>query len=73
MATKGLSLKTLPALAISEGASTPNPGGQCWAWSTTLNRPVFWNGTIWSVNQLITISTTAPTTPYTNQLWLDIT
>lgn len=72
MATKGLSFKTLPSLPISEGSATPNPGGPCWAWSTTIERPVFWNGFSWSVNQVITVSTVAPTTPYTNQLWLDV-
>ena len=72
MARRSLSIETLPALAIAEGATTPNPGNPgAWAWSTTLNRPVHWNGSAWSVNQLITVSSTAPASPYTNQLWLD--
>lgn len=73
MTTKSLRFESLPSLAIAEGATTPNPGQTgVWVWSTTINRPIMWNGTNWSVNQLITISTTAPSSPYTNQLWLDI-
>lgn len=49
MTTKTLSFKSLPNLAIAEGATTPNPGQTgVWAWSTTLVKPVFWNGTSWS-------------------------
>lgn len=49
MTTKTLSFKSLPNLAIAEGATTPNPGQTgVWAWSTTLAKPVFWNGTSWS-------------------------
>lgn len=49
MTTKTLSFKTLPNLAIAEGATTPNAGSAgVWTWSTTLNRPVFWNGTLWT-------------------------
>lgn len=43
-----LSFRSLVSLAIAEGATTPVPSGNSWAWSTTLNRPVFWNGTIWT-------------------------
>lgn len=49
MTTKTLSFKTLPNLAITEGATTPNAGSAgVWAWSTSLSKPVFWNGTTWS-------------------------
>lgn len=73
MATKKLSFETLPSLAIAEGAVSPNPGSAgSWAWSSTLGKPVFWNGTNWSVNQVITVSNTAPSSPYLNQLWFDI-
>lgn len=72
MPRKNLSLELLPSLAIAEGATSPNPGSPgVWAWSSTLNRPVMWNGSSWSVNQLITISDTAPSSPYLGQLWLD--
>lgn len=73
MATKSLGFQSLLSLAVAEGATTPDPGQPgVWAWSTTLSRPVHWNGTRWSVNELITISDTAPSSPYEGQLWLDI-
>lgn len=72
MTRKSLSFEALPSLAIAEGATTPDPGQSgVWVWSSTLGRPVMWNGTNWSVNQLITVSDTAPSSPYTGQLWLD--
>lgn len=41
-----------PQLAISEGATTPNPGGTAAcgviAWSTTLSANVRWSGTAWN-------------------------
>lgn len=41
--------KELLEFAIAEGATTPVPLiGKAWAWSTTLNKPVYWNGTTWS-------------------------
>lgn len=49
MTTKTLSFKSLPSLAIAEGATTPNPGSPgVWAWSQTLTKPVFWNGSSWT-------------------------
>lgn len=46
---KTLSFANLPAFAIANGATTPNPGfSGVWAWSTTLSLPVLWNGTAWS-------------------------
>ncbi len=43
-----LALQGLPQRAIAEGATTPNPGAAgVWAWSTTLTKPVVWNGTAW--------------------------
>ena len=49
MTTKPLSFKSLPSLAIAEGATTPNPGSPgVWAWSQTLTKPVFWNGSSWT-------------------------
>ncbi len=72
MARKSLSLEQLPRLALAEGATSPDPGTSgAWAWSTTLSRPMMWNGTVWSVNYLITVSDTAPSSPYEGQLWLD--
>lgn len=49
MTTKVLAFKALPSLAIAEGASTPDPsipGVQIW--STTLNKPMYWTGSIWT-------------------------
>lgn len=62
----------MPSLAVGEGATSPNPGYQAVAWSTTLNAVVHWNGSAWTVQQQITVSATAPSTPYVGQLWLDI-
>jgi hypothetical protein len=40
--------QALPLLAVAEGATTPNPGGNGWAWSSTLAKPVYWTGTQWT-------------------------
>lgn len=49
MTTKTLSFKSLPQLAIAEGATTPNPGiAGVWVWSTSLSKPVYWTGSIWT-------------------------
>ncbi len=50
MATKQLSFWSPPALAIAQGATAPNPGvvGAV-AWSTTLLKPVYWTGSLWTV------------------------
>jgi hypothetical protein len=39
----------VPSLAISEGATAPDPGivGVS-VWSTTLGKPVYWQGTLWT-------------------------
>jgi hypothetical protein len=46
---KGLSFRAPPALAIAEGASTPDPGivGVS-VWSSTLAKPVYWTGSLWT-------------------------
>lgn len=74
MATKSLRYEGLPEVAISEGASTPNPGiPGVRVWSTTLSRVMYWNGSVWaSLQPTITVSTTAPASPVIGQLWLDI-
>ena len=72
MTTKTLSFKTLPPLSVAEGDTSPNPGESgIWVWSTTLNRPMYWNGTIWTAGLEITVGTTAPASPVLNQLWVD--
>lgn len=75
MTTKSLRYTSLPSLAISEGATTPNPGFTgVWVWSSTLAKPMYWNGSNWYSTQMnITVSTTAPSSPIVNQLWLDTT
>ena len=75
MATKSLRYEGLPELAIAEGATTPNPGiSGVRAWSTTLSRVMYWDGSKWaSFQPNITVSATAPPSPYVGQLWLDIT
>lgn len=74
MTTKSLRFESLPSLAISEGATTPNPGvSGVWVWSSTLSKPMHWNGTKWtSVQNNITVSATAPSSPQTGDIWLDI-
>lgn len=50
MARKSLSHPTLPSLAITTGATTPNPGVVgALAWSTVHNAIVGWTGTVWTV------------------------
>lgn len=49
MTRKSLGWQALPADAIAEGATTPDPGQPgVWAWSTTLSRPVYWSGSAWA-------------------------
>jgi hypothetical protein len=48
MTIPSLSVMGLPTLAISEGASSPNPGGEGWCWSSLVARPMYWNGSIWT-------------------------
>jgi hypothetical protein len=50
MTTQTLAFKSLPQIAVSEGAPSPNPGlSGVWAWSTTLTAPVYWTGSLWTV------------------------
>lgn len=51
MPRKQLHFQAPPSAAIAEGATTPNPGivGAA-AWSTTLNRMVWWTGSIWTAS-----------------------
>lgn len=49
MTTKLLSFKSLPQLSISEAATSPDPGiAGVQVWSTSLNKIVYWTGTIWT-------------------------
>ena len=51
MTTQQLNFKSLPALALAEGATSPNLGASAkgaWAWSDTLSKPVYWTGTNWT-------------------------
>lgn len=48
MAIEQVRTQALPVLAVAEGATTPNPGGKGWAWSSTLAKPVYWTGTQWT-------------------------
>ena len=46
-----LTFKSLPTLPLTEGATTPDlgvSGKGAWAWSDTLSKPMFWNGTSWT-------------------------
>lgn len=45
---KELSYRKMLVLAVAAEATSPNPGAAgVWAWSSTLARPVCWNGTKW--------------------------
>ena len=49
MTAKQLNFQALPALAIAEGATTPNPGAPgAQAWSTSLAKVVVWTGALWT-------------------------
>lgn len=39
---------SLSQIAVAAGATTPDPGAICLAWSTTLSSVVRWNGTSWN-------------------------
>lgn len=54
MTTPNLAFAAPPALAIAEAATTPNPGlvGVS-VWSTTLGKPVYWDGTKWTVGATV--------------------
>ena len=54
MTTQQLNFKSLPSLPLTQGVTTPNLGLDsrgAWAWSTTLNRPMFWDGAMWTIIQ----------------------
>lgn len=66
------SLHGLPALALADGATTPDPGeAGPWAWSTTLGCPMFWEGSRWRAVVAISVGTTAPASPQVGDLWID--
>lgn len=49
MAQQQLNFEQLLQIAVAEGATTPNPGATgVIVYSTTLSKPVWWNGTSWS-------------------------
>ena len=51
MTTQQLNFKSLPALALTEGATTPDLGASAkgaWAWSEVLLKPMYWTGTNWT-------------------------
>jgi len=51
MAIEQLRTVALPQLSVADGATTPDPGGKGWAWSTTESGPVHWDGTAWRASQ----------------------
>lgn len=72
MSIAALRTIALSQIAVAEGATTPAPSGPGWAWSTTLSKPVYWNGAKWSSTSNITISGTEPASPALNDLWLEV-
>lgn len=68
---RDLTPRAFPALAVAEGATTPAPDGRSWIWSTTLSRPMFWDGARWRAASAISVGTTAPANPAVGDLWVD--
>lgn len=68
---RDLTPRGLPNLAVSEGATTPASDDRAWIWSTTLNRPMFWDGSRWRATSAISVGTTAPANPAVGDLWVD--
>ncbi len=55
MTTAQLTFKSLPALPLAEGATSPALGAAgkgAWAWSDTLSKPMFWNGANWTAGSV---------------------
>lgn len=63
----------LPAvIAVAAGDTTPNPGtAGVMAWSSTLGRPVYWDGSNWHPMASVSVGTTAPANPAAGDLWID--
>lgn len=51
MAIEQVRTQALPVLAVADGATTPDPGGNGWAWSSTEACPAHWDGTAWRATQ----------------------
>jgi len=59
-------------VAVAAGDTTPNPGITGYqAWSSTLGRPVYWDGTYWHPMASVSVGTTAPANPATGDIWID--
>ena len=63
-------------ISASPGATSPDPGAAgVIAWSMTSSTLVTWDGAQWVLADLgpqITVSSSAPSAPALNQLWLEI-
>lgn len=53
----------LPSIAVALGATSPDPGYVCLAYSSTLARVVLWNGTSWQPAYGVTVAATPQTSP----------
>lgn len=70
--TLGGQFHQLPSIAVGHGATTPDPGAAgVWAWSSTLSRPVLWDGANWAAHNSITAGTSAPGNPHVGDVWID--
>ncbi len=70
---KDLSFRGPPALAVAENDTTPTGVLGAEIWSTTASKKLVWDGTRWrQASNEITVSSTPPSNPIINQLWLDI-
>jgi len=59
-------------VAVAAGDTTPNPGTTGYqAWSSTLGRPVYWDGTYWHPEASVSVGTTAPANPAVGDIWID--
>ncbi len=60
-------------VAAVSGDNTPDPGGPCWAWSSTTNSPIFWDEDTsrWRGVVAIHVGATAPPNPADGDLWVN--
>lgn len=81
MTTQQLNFKSLPALALTEGATSPNLGAGAKgasAWSTTLSKPMHWTGANWTAGSTggggatdpLELTTSNPTAPVADKVRL---
>lgn len=63
------------SIAVADGATSPDPGSTAavgtLAWSSTLSRPVRWDGAAWRVQPQVYTGSSAPSSPQNGDVWFD--